>query len=92
MLRTTACGFFTLPSCGEASSGSVGAGARSPRPRACDFRRLRFSRNASLSRSCRGSFFAAPPVWPSHLSLSSVIVNPFDCAALKDITGRMADG
>src|SRR5205085_2062146 len=44
-------------------------------------RRLRFSRNASFSRSCRESFFAEPPIWLSRLCLSSLIVDPFECAA-----------
>jgi hypothetical protein len=52
------------------------------RPRACDFRRLRFSRNACLSRSCLGSFggvFRGPfstgaAVCPRSLSLSFFIV------------------
>jgi hypothetical protein len=44
-------------------------------PLACDFRRLRFSRNARFSRSCRGSlagFFAGALASPSF---SSVIVD-----------------
>jgi hypothetical protein len=57
------------------------------RPLACDFRRLRFSRNACLSRSCLGSFvgsfvaFVPGPVFkraavcPSLLSLSFFIVD-----------------
>jgi hypothetical protein len=44
------------------------------RPLACDFRRLRFSRSASFSRSCR-EFRAG---WLSPLSLSSVIVDLFE--------------
>jgi hypothetical protein len=52
------------------------------RPRACDFRRLRFSRNACLSRSCLGSFGGVFPgpfstgaaVCPRSLSLSFFIV------------------
>src|SRR5216683_8301202 len=67
-------GFFPLPSCGEASSALEGAIVTSLRPLACDFRRLRFSRNASFSRSCLG-FFAGSLVWPSYLSFSSFIVN-----------------
>jgi hypothetical protein len=49
----------------------------SSRPLACDFRRLRFSRNARFSRSCRGSFpgfFAGSLAWPPPLAFSSVIV------------------
>ena len=45
------------------------------RPLACDFRRLRFSRSASFSRSCRESFFDGAPDRPSPLCLSSFIVN-----------------
>lgn len=50
----------------------------SSRPLACDFRRLRFSRNARFSRSCRGSFagfFAGSLAWPPPLAFSSVIVD-----------------
>src|SRR5258708_987559 len=54
-------GFFPLTSCGVRSSPAEGAPVISLRPLACDFRRLRFSRNASFSRSRRG-FFAAVPV------------------------------
>jgi len=59
------------------------------RPRACDFRRLRFSRNASFSRSCLDALFASAPARPSALSPSSFIVNPFECVApQEDITGE----
>ena len=60
--------FFRLlaaSSAGMWQSSPWKATASSLRPLACDFRRLRFSRNASFSRSCRASFFACPPVWPS---------------------------
>ena len=70
-------GFFSLPSCRETSTSSEGAVIKWLRPLACDFRRLRFSRNASFSRSCFG-FFAGIPVCTSRLSLSSCIVDPFD--------------
>ena len=49
------------------------------RPRACDFRRLRFSRNASFSRSRRG-FFPRSPLCPSPLSFASFIVDLFERA------------
>src|SRR5947209_19147464 len=78
-------GFFPVPRPGEPSSPEW---RTSLRPRACDFRLLRFSRNASFSRSCRASFFAAPPVCRSRLSLSSVIVDPLEYAWLNDTTGR----
>ena len=78
--RSRAAAFFRCASCGEASSGLEGAGAVSLRPRACDLRRLRFSRSASFSRSWRACFFESPPVWPSRLSLSSLIVDP-ECDA-----------
>ena len=52
--------------------------AKSPRARACDFRRLRFARNASFSRAWRSSF-AGLPDRPSRLSLPSFIVDPFEC-------------
>src|SRR3981081_2276552 len=71
-------GFFPLPSSGETSSPLEGAIVASPLPLACDFRRLRFSRNASFNRSWRGlflGFFAGVPVWRSSLSFSSFIVN-----------------
>ena len=48
-------GFSPLAVSREASAFSEGALASS-RPRACDFRRLRFSRSASFSRSRRKSF------------------------------------
>jgi hypothetical protein len=47
------------------------------RPRACDFRRLRFSRSASFNRSCRESFTDDPDC-PSRLALSSFIADPFE--------------
>jgi len=70
-------GFSSPPSSGAAASPWEGAGAMPPRPRVCDFRRLRFSRNASLSRSRLASFFAKWPLRPSALSPSSVIMDPF---------------
>src|SRR6266404_2642125 len=70
-------GFFPPTSYGETSSGLGGTVVTSPRPRACDFRRLRFSRNASFSRSCRG-FFPRAPLCPSPLSFASFIVDPFE--------------
>jgi hypothetical protein len=51
-------GFSPPLSCGAMASLWEGAGAMSLRPRACNFRRLRFSRNASFSRSRLASFFA----------------------------------
>ena len=85
-------GFFPLPSCSETSSSLEDAIRVSLRPRACDFRRLRFSRSASFSRSCLGSFlgsirdtlpgfFAGVPVCASRLSFSSFIVDLFECIA-----------
>ena len=49
---------FSLVVSREASAASEDA-LESPRPRACDFRRLRFSRNASFSRSRRQSSTSA---------------------------------
>jgi hypothetical protein len=54
------------------------------RPLACDFRRLRFSRNARFSRSCRGLLGGAPAC-PSRLSLSSFIVGLFECIAASEM-------
>ena len=62
-------------SCGGTSSPLEGVIVTSLRPLACDFRRLRFSRSASFSRSCRASFFDGAPDRPSPLCLSSFIVN-----------------
>jgi hypothetical protein len=70
-------GFFPLSSSNETSTLSVETTVTSLRPLACDFRRLRFSRNASFSRSCLGSFFAGVPVRPSRLCFSSFIVSLF---------------
>ena len=53
-------GFSAPSSYGEAYRYRKVADARSPRPLACDFRRLRFSRNASFNRSCRGSLPGRP--------------------------------
>ena len=55
------------------------------RPRACDFRRLRFSRNASFSRSRLAPFFGRPPA----LSVSSFIVDPFECIAPQRTSYRV---
>ena len=76
---------FPRSSCGDAIV--IGRRDRrlSLRPRACDFRRLRFSRNASFSRSWR-AFFAGSGFAPSRLSLSSFIVDLFECAALRNDT------
>jgi hypothetical protein len=66
---------------GKTSSALEGLEAESPRPLAWIFRRLRFSRSACFNRCCRESCFgfpAAPPVWPSPRSLSSVIANLFE--------------
>ena len=52
-------GPFPLASSSAASASSEGAEPASLRPLACDFRRLRFSRSASLSRSSRESFATA---------------------------------
>jgi hypothetical protein len=82
---------FRLSSYGKAASPLEDADARSPRPRACDFRRLRFARNASFRRSflesllesLTGSFFgsvAGAPLCPSRLRFSSFIVDLFSCA------------
>jgi hypothetical protein len=82
---------FRLSSYGKAASPLEDADARSPRPRACDFRRLRFARNASFRRSflesllesLTGSFFGAvagAPLCPSRLRFSSFIVDLFSCA------------
>jgi hypothetical protein len=60
------------------SSEAEDAVVKSPRPLACDFRRLRFSRNARFSRSWRRSL-AGLPGGPSRLSLPSFIVDPFEC-------------
>ena len=68
---------FSPPPWDAAASSGEGAGTMSPRPRVCDFRRLRFSRSASFSRSRLASFFANWPPRPSALSLSSIIVDPF---------------
>jgi len=46
------------------------------RPRACDFRRLRFSRNACFKRSCRASSQA--PGLSASPALSSFIADPFE--------------
>jgi hypothetical protein len=78
-------GFLALPSCGVASSPLEDAPAASLRPRNCDFRRFRFSRNASFSRSRLGPF----PGSRSRLSLSSCIVVPLKYdGLLEHITGR----
>jgi hypothetical protein len=66
-------GFLSSSSCREASASSRDVAFASLRPLACDFRRLRFSRSASFSRSCR-EFLAG---WLLRWFLSSVIVNPF---------------
>src|SRR6185312_9798036 len=86
---------FRLSSYGKAASPLEDADARSPRPRACDFRRLRFARNASFRRSflesflesllesLTGSFFgsvAGALLCPSRLRFSSFIVDLFSCA------------
>ena len=72
----------SLPSssCREAPASSRGAAATSLRPLACDLRRLRFSRSASFSRSCR-EFFAG---WLSRLFLSSVIGGLLELGACLD--------
>jgi hypothetical protein len=79
-------GSFPILLCGEAAASSTGAAGTSLRPLDCDFRRLRFSRSASFSRSCRRSlpgpstrlFLAAVPVCPPPSCWSSFIVNPFE--------------
>src|SRR5437879_9543056 len=75
-------GFFPPTSYGETSSGLGGTVVTSPRPRACDFRRLRFSRDASFSRSCRG-FFPRSPLCPWTLAFASFIVDLFERAGEK---------
>jgi hypothetical protein len=75
-------GFLSPSSCGETPAPSEDAGAGSFRPLACDFRRLRFSRNARFSRSCLESLvpagrFAAVGCCPSPLFFSSAIVDLF---------------
>jgi hypothetical protein len=70
-------GFSSPGSCDAMSSDTEDAGVKSSRARACDFRRLRFSRNASFSRSCRSSLLGLAD-GPSRLSLPSVIVDPFE--------------
>jgi hypothetical protein len=56
-IRNYSLGFFPPPSPGVASPSFADATAMPLRPLACDFRRLRFSRNASFRRSSRGVFF-----------------------------------
>ena len=75
-------GLSPLPSCGVASSRCEDADAPSLRPLACDFRRLRFSRSASFSRSCRESGLGLFAAGPARLSCSSVIVDPSKSIAL----------
>ena len=75
-------GFFPLSSSSETSALSVDSTVTPLRPLACDFRRLRFSRSASFSRSRRG-FFAAVWVSPSRLCLSSFIVDLFEYVVPK---------
>src|ERR1700733_9397663 len=73
---------FRLSSYGEVASPLEDVDVRSPRARACDFRRLRFARNANFSRVCfeslleclPESLFAGAPAGPSRLCFSSVIV------------------
>src|ERR1700722_8267092 len=69
---------FRLSSYGEAASPLEDADVRSPRARACAFRRLRFARNASFNRVCfeslPESLFADAPAGLSRLWFSSVIV------------------
>jgi hypothetical protein len=70
-------GFFPPASSREASACSEGEAVRPSRPLACDFRRLRFSRNACFRRSCRESFTAAP------LSLARLSLRSFIAALSK---------
>ena len=71
-------GSSPLASSRGASAASEGAATSSLRPRACDLRRLRFSRSASFNRSCRESFTSfivrswVSRFWPTYCVSSAI--------------------
>jgi len=82
---------FRLASCSATPSSCEASWLPSLLPLACDFRRLRFSRNASFSRSSLASFpglFAGVLVCAPRLSLSSFIVALFEYAVCKTAAMR----
>ena len=85
-------GFFPPWSSSETPASSEDALVLSLRPLACDLRRLRFSRNASFSRSFLGSMFGFLPadrVCVSRLSFSSFMMDLFECRRSNSTAGTI---